>query len=153
MPPLNRELSRNFSRNASGLFTRVGHGRFLIIGDSSLDIPDSIEPIYYLGNEEGDITAAAALIEIATACPLDKDVPVRYMAKDKSDREERAAPGRNEETIETLGFKAIGLVKDGPSGFYEFSKGTDLAKPPIYCLTASRFAYDCMAATIGHSQA
>lgn len=152
MPPLKEALSRNFSREASGLLTEVGHGRLLVIGDSSLDVPDAARIIYYLGNERGDITAAAALEEIVAACPIDPDISIRYMEQDEGDEEHRIAPARNLETIKKLGFKAVGLVKDGKGGFYEFAAGTDPTKPPVYCLTGSRFAYDCIVATIGHSQ-
>ncbi len=152
MPPLKKALSRNFSRNASGLLIEKGHGRLLVFGDSGLDVPDTAQVFYYLGNTRGDISVAAAFTEVEDACPLDKDVPVNFMLKDEKDDAERPAPDRNKEIIEGLGFKAVGLVKDGKGGFYEVSNGADPARPPIYCLTASKFAYDCIIATIGHSQ-
>jgi hypothetical protein len=155
MPPLKKALSRHFSREASGLFTVVGHGRLLVIGDSSLDVPDNARGngrvVYYLGNEQGDLSAAAAFTEIADACPIDTKAPVRFMLPDKGDQGS-PAPVRNKEVIEGLGFEALGLGREGENGFYELAKGPDPTKLPIYCLTGSRFAYDCIIATIGHSQ-
>ncbi len=153
MPPLKGALSRNFAHEASGILTRVGHGRLLVIGDSSLDFPDKAEMFYYLGNNAGDSSAAAVLNEIATACPLDDDVEIRYMVSDSGDNREHIAPDRNRSAIAEIGFHAIDLTREGEGGFYEFIRGTDPTRPPIYCRTASAFAYDCIAATIGHSQA
>ncbi len=145
-------LSRNFSRDASGLLTRVGHGRLLVIGDNSLDIPDNAQPMYYLGNKEGNISAAAAFTDLAAACPIDKDKPVNFMLPDSGEFEDYKAAAANEQAIINLGFVATGLMKDGVGGFYELSDGPNSAKPPIYLLTASEFPYDCIIATIGHSQ-
>lgn len=153
MPPLKEALPRNFSREASGILTMVGHGRLLVIGDSSLDIPDRAQYFYYLGNTEGDISAAAAFKDLQGSCPIDEGVTIRYMEPDSGlDAEVFPAPKRNASMLKELGYKALGYQKGGPSGFYEFSKGTDPTKPPIYCLTASSSAFDCIAATIGHSQ-
>jgi hypothetical protein len=153
MPPLKEALSRNFSRNTSGLLTSVGHGRLLVIGDSSLDPPDNaLDIAYYLGNSRGDISGAAAFSELAAACPIDMAQPVIYMKPDADDEDTHEAPIRNANIIENLGFKAVGYVKDGEGGFYERAQSTDPTRPPIYLLTASAFAYDCIALTIGHLQ-
>jgi L-fucose mutarotase/ribose pyranase (RbsD/FucU family) len=152
MPPLKAELSRNFSRDAIGLLTRAGHNRLLVICDTSFDVPDGAPEFYYLGNKRGDISAAAALQEIAAACPLDLAVPARFMLPDADDTADHTAPPRNQAAIEALAIAAKGLVRQGSEGFYQFSKGSDPAKPTIYCLTASDFAYDNIAVSLGHSQ-
>jgi hypothetical protein len=152
MPPLKNALTRNFSREASGLLTRVGHGRLLVIGDSSLDMPDDTKPMYYLGNKRGDLSVAAAFTDLASACPIDREIPVKFMLPDGGEIGGYRAPGANKAAIQDLGFTAVGLVREGTGGFYELSEGTSPSRPPLYLLTASEFAYDCIIATIGHSQ-
>jgi hypothetical protein len=152
MPPLHHALSRNFSREASGLLTRVGHNRLLVICDTSFDVPEAALHFYYLGNKAGDISGAAALDEIAAACPLDVAIPARYMLPDEDDAADHSAPPRNHAAAQALGLTATGLVRLGTGGFYEFARGIDATKPTIYCLTASDFAYDNIAVSIGASQ-
>lgn len=159
MPPLKSALSRRFSRNASGLLTEAGHGRLIIIGDSSLDVPDYARnnpqyEMYYLGNKEGKLTAAAALLELAVACPIDEDMAIRFMLPDggEAELENFEAPKNNKAAIEALEHTPEGLVKDGPDGFYEFANGANPRKSPLYLLTAGELAYDCIAVTVGHSQ-
>ncbi|HVU60045.1 MAG TPA: hypothetical protein VG899_09105 [Mycobacteriales bacterium] len=151
MPPLLGPLSKNFSRDAGGLLTRAGHGRLLVICDPSYDLPDGAHEFYYLGNERGDLTAAAALREIAAACPLDRAIPGRYMAPDADDPGTYSAPARNHAVLEELGFRAQGQQRLGADGMYTYLKGKDPAKPPLHCLVASADSYDNIAVEIGFS--
>ena len=151
MPPLHGALSKNFSRDASGLLTRAGHGRLLVICDPSYDLPDGAHEFYYLGNERGELNAAAALREIAAACPLDRAIPGRYMAPDSDDRGTYTAPARNHAALDELGFTPQGQERRGADGMYVYLKGQDPAKPPIHCLVASGDSYDNIAVEIGFS--
>jgi hypothetical protein len=161
MPPQMEKLSRRFSRNANGLLTMVGHGRRLIIADSSFDPPDrSVSNdliFYYLGNREGDLSAGAVFNEISKAYPVEQGDGVRFMLPDHDPEgewtpDQFSAPNHNKEVITGLGFSAIGIVKDGPNGFYEFANSADSNHAPLVCFTGSELSFDCIATDMGHLQ-
>ena len=157
MPPQIDKLSRNFSRNASGLLTMAGHGRRLIVADSSYDLPDRSVAnnlvFYYLGNRQGDLSAARALFEIAKAYPIDSDAGVVYMTVDSHlDPNEFTAPRHNLNVIGSMGHTAIGKLKDGLNGFYEHANNSDPVHAPLVCLTGSELSFDCVSVDLDHLQ-
>lgn len=156
MPPFFNALPRSIQPEGKAALEVAGHGQPLNIVDISFARGTKLKNVYYyLGNEDGELTVARALLDIALGCPLEG--PFFYMEKDEGDESDRVAPTRNREAIESLGLEAIGLVKDGDGGFYEQARRiAPRFEPeffePITFVVANEDSYDCISGKIGHSQ-
>jgi len=156
MPPFFNKLPRSIQPEGKAALEVAGHGQPINIVDISFARGTRLTNVYYyLGNKEGELTAARALMDIASGCPLEG--PFYFMEKDETDEEDRIAPARNQAAIESLGFNAIGLVKDGDGGFYEEARRIAPRFEPVFFepinfVVAGEDAYDCISGKIGHSQ-
>lgn len=152
MPPFKAAMPRSIGEEGEAFLRAAGHGRRLVIVDSSYDIPDGVNKFSYMGNPDGVFLAGRVLKDIMEACPVEG--PVAFMAQPAAETEEAEAdaPVLNERIVKELGLTAIPLVPKGEGGFYESANGIIPNLPPIFCITASEEAYDCIMAHVGHSQ-
>lgn len=148
MPPLRfprhvLDIDRRFTPEALANLRAIGHLGRVVVGDTSLLVPDGCSSAYWLGESSAD--ALRATLQLI---PVEAGSRVTLMGVDSA-REPSSAYDRLRQVVDDLSLDFEVRKRLGSDGFYNLAQE---AAATTYLLTGDPRPYACAQFVVGHSQ-